>query len=318
MPKLDLFITKSYNSFIIPFKFIKEIEAAMSKLSYIKEFIVLAETLNYTETAQILFTAQPAVTRHIEILEKELGTPLFQRNTRKVSLTLAGETVYPYFKKVAEEYENAEKAVRELLCKDTGLLTLYSPYYWTEDFTEPVIEKFLQKFPECQIQVISCQPKDCLLHLEQGDGDAAFSIQIPSVLHSFQVVPFAKEPLSVFVHTGNPLSKKASLRLDEISFQPLILFEEYPQFNEYILSLLERSGFVPGEICYAQQIDTLGITIRRTNGVSILPYGARSAFRSYLRVVPLEDENCYLPMCLYYRSDNTNPLLPLLMETIGI
>lgn len=58
-------------------------------------FIHLADTLNYTKTAEELFISQPAVTRHINSLEDELGFKLFDRSIkRKISLTEAGKTYY--------------------------------------------------------------------------------------------------------------------------------------------------------------------------------------------------------------------------------
>ena len=57
----------------------------MTKLSYIKEYVTLAETLNYTKAAEILFTSQPAISRHISIIEEDMGVKLFVRDTRNVN-----------------------------------------------------------------------------------------------------------------------------------------------------------------------------------------------------------------------------------------
>ena len=61
------------------------------ELSYIREFVVLAETGNYLEAADTLFIAQSSLSRHIKSIEMDLGAPLFDRTTRKVSLNGFGQ-----------------------------------------------------------------------------------------------------------------------------------------------------------------------------------------------------------------------------------
>ena len=69
----------------------------MIKLNYIQEYILLAETLNFSKTAEMSYITQPALSRHILVLEEEMGTKLLLRTTRNVQMTPAGEMVYEAF-----------------------------------------------------------------------------------------------------------------------------------------------------------------------------------------------------------------------------
>mgnify|MGYP000270200484 CR=1 FL=1 len=69
------------------------------ELSYIREFVVLAETGNYLEAADALFIAQSSLSRHIKSIELDLGSPLFDRTTRKVVLNGFGQAFLPYAKR---------------------------------------------------------------------------------------------------------------------------------------------------------------------------------------------------------------------------
>ena len=62
----------------------------MIKISYLREFVLLAETLNFSKTAEKSYITQPALSRHLALLEDEMGATLMERTTRKVSLTPAG------------------------------------------------------------------------------------------------------------------------------------------------------------------------------------------------------------------------------------
>ena len=67
------------------------------ELSYIREFVVLAETGNYLEAADALFIAQSSLSRHIKSIELDLGSPLFDRTTRKVVYMLLHQMMNPGF-----------------------------------------------------------------------------------------------------------------------------------------------------------------------------------------------------------------------------
>ena len=67
----------------------------------IKEFVTLAECLNFSEAASRLFISQSSLSKHIKALEQELGVALFERTTRSIRLSGAGERYLPYAKEIA-------------------------------------------------------------------------------------------------------------------------------------------------------------------------------------------------------------------------
>lgn len=70
----------------------------------IESFLVLGETLNYTEAGRRLYLSHQALSKQIVKLEEELGYSLFARSTRSVALTAVGELFYSHFKAEAEQY----------------------------------------------------------------------------------------------------------------------------------------------------------------------------------------------------------------------
>lgn len=83
------------------------------ELEYIKEFIILADTLNYSTAAQYLHISQPSLSRHIVMLEKELDEVLFERSTRRIVLSEFGRYWLPYAKQLAEDAFHSEMAIKE-------------------------------------------------------------------------------------------------------------------------------------------------------------------------------------------------------------
>lgn len=291
----------------------------MIKLSYLSEFVTLAETLNFSKTAEQSYLTQPALSRHIAVLEEEMGAKLFERTTRSVSLTPAGKIAYKQFSQMLEEFHAAREAASFLSSGKTGVLKISSPYYWTEEFAEPVVRHFQAQYPLCEVQIVSCQPVDGLKDMREGRSDLAMSVMISDIAPEIRRVPYAAERLGLAVLADHPLAGAQRLLLKEICGNTLVSLglgtKDFEDYNAYLLRLLAKRNIHPQRLVYTQQIDTLGLTLQQVGGVAIMPYGARHMDRSYLRFIPLEDADCVLPMCLYYRTDNENPLIPQYIQT---
>src|SRR5689334_321865 len=74
-------------------------------------FLAVAEALGFRQAAERLHLSQPPLSRAIRELEERLGTRLFDRNTKGVTLTAAGEKLVPYARKVAKLLREAENAI---------------------------------------------------------------------------------------------------------------------------------------------------------------------------------------------------------------
>ena len=287
----------------------------MIKIDYIQEYLVLAETLNFSKTAEATYITQPALSRHIVMIEEEMGAKLFDRTTRYVRLTPAGEAVREQFKGIMQKYQYAKVQAKAFSAGESGVLVVNSPYYWTEDYTEPVVEAFMEEYPDCDIKIRSVQPTPGFQDMLEGRGDLVFNIALPQVDPIVRRVPFAEERLAVIMRADHPLAERESMRLSDLACDEELVLLELAQsdkgnYNSSLLALLGEHDITPRELHYAEQVDTLGLVIRKTGSVSIVPYGIRHMDRSYLRTVPLEDEDCVVDLCMYYLVENTNVLVP--------
>jgi DNA-binding transcriptional LysR family regulator len=285
----------------------------MITLNHIKEYVILAETLSFSQTAKLAFITQPALSRHIAILEEEMGAKLFVRTTRNVELTTAGKMVYESFLEIQNAFENTKKQAKSLSSGMMGVLRICSPYYWTADHVEPAMLRFLDEHPNSDIQVISRQPLDSMRDMYEGRSDIAVAMYSSKVDESLCSDAVGVERLGVVMHESHPFANRKSVKLDELENTTFVFvgkgITEFDEYRTMVLTLLGKRGITPDYIHYTQQVDTLGMTIQDTLGISIVPYGVRHMDRSYIRVLPLSDSDCEAPMCMYYRRDNKNPLV---------
>src|ERR1700712_1740450 len=85
-------------------------ETASMETRHLEYFLAVAEELNFTRAAQSLFAVQSTVSAGIRALETELGTTLFERSTRHVALTIAGEALVPEARAVVEAVDRVRSA----------------------------------------------------------------------------------------------------------------------------------------------------------------------------------------------------------------
>jgi DNA-binding transcriptional LysR family regulator len=92
-----------------------------------------------------------SISRQISHLEKELGGRLFQRTTRKQSLTEAGKIYFQHADRLIEDIEAAKLAVKNLTDKPSGSLRITAEADFALTFIEPLLPDFLQLYPEIQV-----------------------------------------------------------------------------------------------------------------------------------------------------------------------
>lgn len=286
----------------------------MINIDYMIEYITLAENLNFSKTAEILHVAQPVLSRHIVAIEEEMGVKLFSRSTRSVAITPAGKSVYDQFKKIIQLYNQTCEQALMLSNEELGSLKISSPYYWTADYTEPIVFEFSKLYPQHQIEIISCQPNEGFNQLKRGESDLLltcdFGFEPDSHIRRFA---FATEPMGVILLNDHPLAQKSSISVTDLQDVVLILLDPEDPFNNIlnseILRLFATYRIEPSKIVYSQQVDTIGIVIQKTRGVSIVPYGLRHMDRHYTTMVPLNQTELTMQTSFYYKVGNNNPLI---------
>ena len=278
----------------------------MIKISYLREFVLLAETLNFSKTAEKSYITQPALSRHLALLEDEMGATLMERTTRKVSLTPAGKTVYEAFRYMLEIYSQTQEKAHELSAQSRGRLVVNSPYYWTGDFTEPLIRLFQAQYPECEITIQSCQPIDGFDGLKKGLCDIFISMEMPEVSPIMNKIAISREEVRAFMPDTYLLCKKECVDYTDLNGQKYLYLKGFEYWKDRILQELLAEQIYPSAIIPCDQVEELGMRLQRENAVALLPYCIRHMNRSYIVSRPLK-KPFWVEMYVYYEQNTKNP-----------
>ena len=131
-------------------------------------FYVVANNKNITKASEELNISQPAISKSIKNLEKQLGGELFVRTKRGVILTEEGKEFYNYIKQAIEYINNAENKFTDLMNLETGSIRIGISTTLTKEFLLPYLEEFHEKYPKIDIQIDTNVSAELLSKLRNG------------------------------------------------------------------------------------------------------------------------------------------------------
>lgn len=268
-------------------------------------FIDLAETLNFSITAQRMYLTQPTISNKIKQLEKELGFPLFQRTKRSVILTSAGASFYKDMKEVVSAinlgivraYSYAEKyESRYVIAYENNDLAIR--------YLSDIIEAFMYKFPHIQIELklIDFNQKSILFC--EKKVDFLFTIHDTSIdmlrakYHELYVGRFI-----CIVPGKSELSCQEKITFADLNGHSLVLLNpslcpgEMKQMEEKLVSSCPLSPILLAD----NQLS--GCTMAKCGlGIAVMPDFIYSMDKA-LHIVPLETEDNVSYGALWHTDD---------------
>ena len=132
--------------------------------SKIKYFLTLAEELNFTKAADILFISQSMLSRHIKSIEDEFGVPLFSRSTREVSLSPAGKVLYKSLKNLLFDYDVAVQQIKATQQGYSGEIKIGILNSWALGHFGILLAQYESVHPDLKIILSSIETPRLLFH----------------------------------------------------------------------------------------------------------------------------------------------------------
>jgi DNA-binding transcriptional LysR family regulator len=126
----------------------------VDKLQAMEVFVAVAEEQGFNGAARRLRLSAPSVTRAVAALEQHLGVRLFNRTTRQVKTTEAGDRYLEDARRLLAEIQTAEESASGVNAEPRGLLTITAPVLFGRIYVTPTIVEYLSTFPSTQINAL--------------------------------------------------------------------------------------------------------------------------------------------------------------------
>lgn len=212
------------------------------KIELYKVFNTVATTKSFSKAANALFMTQSAVSQSIKQLESSVDMILFNRTSKGVELTEAGNTLYKYTSSAIELLDTGLHKLESLKYLEEGELKIGASDTISAYYLSPRLEKFHKMYPNIKIQIINRVTSESIELLKNGKIDIAFG-NLPFEDDSIEI----KECMTVhdtFVAGSDYFSQKDKIfsRAD-ISKLPLLILEKKSNSRKYVEKIFLESGY---------------------------------------------------------------------------
>ncbi|MEU6321975.1 LysR substrate-binding domain-containing protein [Streptomyces sp. NPDC047009] len=286
-----------------------DLRTGVMDLRHLRYFTAVAETCHFGRAAERLHVAQPALSQAIRQLEAELGVTLFNRTTRQVSLTPAGEFLQTEAARILGALDDSLRGVRRIAAGRHGLLRL--GLTGTSSFSHlPRIARLLKR----ELPGVALEIHADLLTSEQCDALRAGMIDLgllrpPAAGEGIELSLLDEEPLVLAVPVDHRLVAEPIIAMADLRAEPFILYDARQSVvNDAVTRACRTAGFVPHREHAAPGTSVLLALVAAGLGVSLAPAGVRSLPLDGVVFRDVADAGS-VGLALGRRADEDNPLV---------
>lgn len=242
---------------------------------------------NLTEVANVLYTSQSGVSKHIKDLEDELGVELFVRKGKRfLGLTEPGRELVEIVNRILLDAGNIKQLAENFNKRDEGRLAVVTTHTQARYALPSVVEKFKQEFPKVHLVLHQGSPGEIVKMLLEGHADIGLATEALEGTESLVSFPFYQWHHAVIVPSGHPLESVQPLTLEAIADYPIITYHEGVTGRTRVDQTFERVGLSPEVVMSALDSDVIKTYVELRMGVGIIASMAFDATRdSKLRLL---------------------------------
>lgn len=209
-------------------------------------FLVAAKHMNFSKAAEELFISQPAVSRHIINLEKELNSPLFNRADKPISLTPAGKEYYDFFTRMSAELDAMKRKYGTPVTAPTKKITIALNSIW---FYSDVLAAFIHDFqvnhPEISVTFNQYLSTNIISSFSDDTADVLIHMtNVISHAEGYNFCPIGYVKNIICFSEDNPFAAKSQLKMEDFVDATFVYSEDgnvhpvsQPHIKRKILSL---------------------------------------------------------------------------------
>ncbi len=212
-------------------------------LRHLRTFVAAASRLNFTRAAEEVHLAPSSVTEQIQVLEADLGTPLFDRSRRKLRLTAAGQRLLEHASEILALADEARAAVAVAAHEHRGLITIGSLETLSANWLPPLLAKFRDGYPGIKMRLKVASSGMLRSGVRSGELDVCFVFDGVSTEPDLLHVPVGRASMVVIVSSGHRLAGRATVARADLAGEPFLVTEGGCVYRQ----MFERA-FPPGSV----------------------------------------------------------------------
>jgi LysR family transcriptional regulator, hydrogen peroxide-inducible genes activator len=240
------------------------------KLKDLRYLVAVADTRHFGHAAARCFVSQPTLSAQLKKLEDYLGVQLVERQPRRITLTEAGQSVVAHARRILEASDEIVSVAQRQRDPFAGrlrlaLLPTIGPYLL------PLVATRLHKaLPRLDLLLYEHQTGPLLEKLQSGEIDGGI-LALPVDIEGLASLPLYDEPFVLAAPAGHALTKRKSVRAEDLDGQTLLLLEDGHCLRDQALAVCSSSGAHEKQDFRATSLETLRQMVASGSGITLLP-----------------------------------------------
>lgn len=247
------------------------------ELQQLEYFRVVARTQHVTQAAEELAITQPALSRAMARLERDLGVALFDHRGRSVKLNRYGEAFLKHVDRALAAIEEGRRELVDLADRDAGVIAFGFAHALGTRVVPDLIATFRQQHPRARFQLLQNASHIILDELEAGDVDLALVSPVPATSDRIESIELASEELFLAVPQDHRFAKRKTVRLSELRDDTFVCLRQGYGLRTLTDQFCAQAGFTPKIAFEGEEIATLRGLVAVGLGVAIIPAASPSA-----------------------------------------
>lgn len=289
------------------------------KIQDLRMVIALSQEKTILRAAEVMQLSQPAITKRLQDLEKELGVTLFQRMSRGVEPTSYGDVLITHAHIIINQIRHAENDVSDLTGGDGGRIIVGIPTEAASKFISKVVKKLLAKRKNAQVTLVSDYNIKLIPALKRGDIDLIVGRLPMSEHEEVETIKLYNEALIIFAHKSHPLATAKDIKLSELRKCRWIMPPEGSVMLLQVEQLFKKQNLMPptGHVYSMSKSYTLDI-IYDLGYVSVAPQEAIQDALNQGEFVQLSPKDCETHASIGIMTRHNGFLSPAALTFISI
>lgn len=272
-------------------------------LRQLRAFVEISDKGSFVAATSSLHLSQPALSQCIRQLEDHIGSPLFNRTTRSVSLTPLGMSFLPHARDLLNRFDALMTDVQEVVAKKRGQVTIACLPSVASRLMPRVVAVNERKYPGIRVIIRDTNMKGVRALLLSGEADLGIGSAVADQMELDSAI-FAQDEMHAVLPVTSPLARKRTLRWSEIADCPLVTMTYDTGVRELLDQAAAKQNIDFNIVSEVSNLATLTGMIEEGIGISVLPSLAlpRNA-HSFIRHRPLTEPRIRRTIRMFWKSN---------------
>lgn len=270
----------------------------------LEAFLQVAECKNFRIASEHLHVSQPALTRTIKTMEGKLGVRVFDRNTRRVDLTSAGQELLPIARRIVLEFDSSLSDLSEFVAGRRGNVTIASVPSVAAALLPRAIAVYEQSYPNVVLGLHPLPAERALALLVDGAADFALSSPPFNEVAGIDYEPLLKDEFVLICRKSDPFAKLERAAWSRLTERPFLASGEGTSVRRITDRVFAETGQRITPKYESSSLALIGAMAAAGLGITAIPrMTMRLLDASDLAVVPMEAPPVYRELGILTRKD---------------